>query len=66
MYLWEAWKIAGFANFHARSPRMILKYKQTEYVAVEYPPTEKIMADHRRLKKEIGEEMNELARLLGF
>lgn len=44
----------------------INKYKQTEYVAVEYPPTEKIMADLRELEMKIGEEMDELERLLGL
>ena len=44
----------------------INKYKQTEYVAVEYPPTEEIMADLRELEMKIGEEMDELERLLGL
>ena len=44
----------------------INKYKKTEYVAVEYPPTEEIMAELRRLEKEIGKEMDELERLLGL
>lgn len=34
----------------------INKYKQTEYVAVEYPSTQEIMADLRQLEKKIGEE----------
>lgn len=44
----------------------INKYKQTEYVAVEYPPTQEIMADLRELEMKIGEEMDELERLLGL
>ena len=42
----------------------INKYKKTEYVAVEYPPTEEIMAKLRELEKEIGKEMDELEELL--
>ena len=44
----------------------INKYKQIEYVAVEYPPTEKIMADLREIELKISEEMAELERLLGL
>ena len=44
----------------------INKYKQIEYVPVEYPPTEEIMADLRELEMKIGEEMDELERLLGL
>ena len=44
----------------------INKYKQREYVAVEYPPTEEIMADLREIEMKIGEEMDELERLLGL
>ena len=44
----------------------INKYKQTEYVAVEYPPTSEIMAELRDLEKKIGEEMDELEKLLGL
>ena len=42
----------------------INKYKETEYVPVEYPPTEEIMAELRELEMKIGEEMEELERLL--
>lgn len=42
----------------------INKYKKTEYVAVEYPPTEEIMAKLRELETEIGKEMDELEALL--
>lgn len=42
----------------------INKYKQTEYKAVEYPPTEEIMAELRELEKQISTEMDELERLL--
>ena len=42
----------------------INKYKETEYKPVEYPPTSEIMAELRRLEKEIGEEMSKLEELL--
>ena len=44
----------------------INKYKETEYVAVEYPPTEEIMANIRELEIQIGHEMDELEKLLGL
>ena len=42
----------------------INKYKKTEYKPVEYPPTSEIMADLRRLEKQISEDMEELESLL--
>ena len=42
----------------------INKYKKTEYKPVEYPPTSEIMADLRKLQKQIGEAMNELEKML--
>lgn len=42
----------------------INKYKETEYVAVEYPSTEEIMTDLRELEMQIGEEMEKLKKLL--
>ena len=42
----------------------INKYKQTEYVAVEYPPTSEIMSNIREIERQINEEMAELERLL--
>ena len=42
----------------------INKYKQTEYVAVEYPPTSEIMANLRKLEEQISAEMDELEKLL--
>lgn len=42
----------------------INKYKEIEYVAVEYPPTSEIMANIREIEMEIGREMEELERLL--
>ena len=42
----------------------INKYKEIEYVAVEYPPTSEIMANIREIEIEIGKEMDELERLL--
>ena len=44
----------------------INKYKKTEYVPVEYPPTLEIVAELRALEKKIGAEMDELERLLGL
>ena len=44
----------------------INKYKKTEYVAIEYPPTSQIMADIRELEMQIGEEMEKLQSLLGL
>lgn len=44
----------------------INKYKKVEYVAVEYPPTEEIMANIRELEMQIGEEMQKLEELLGL
>lgn len=44
----------------------INKYKVVEYVAVEYPPTEQIMAELRELELKIGEEMDALEKLLGL
>ncbi len=42
----------------------INKYKEVEYVKVEYPPTSEIMANIREIEMEIGKEMDELERLL--
>lgn len=42
----------------------INKYKKTEYVAVEYPPTGEIMADLDGLYKELGDVLSELGGLL--
>ena len=44
----------------------INKYKQTEYVAVEYPSTEEIMAELDELEMQIGTEMEALRNLLGL
>ena len=43
----------------------INKYKEVEYVKVEYPPTSEIMANIRDIEKQIAVEMDELERLLG-
>ena len=40
------------------------KYKEIEYVKVEYPPTSEIMANIRSLEAEISKEMDELEKLL--
>ena len=42
----------------------INKDKQTEYIAVEYPSSQEIMADLRKLEKQISEAMDELEKLL--
>lgn len=42
----------------------INKYKEVEYVAVEYPPTSEIMANIREIEKQISREMDELEKLL--
>lgn len=44
----------------------INKYKKTEYVPVEYPPTSEILAELDKIEMEIGKEMEELKRLLGI
>lgn len=44
----------------------INKYKKVEYVAVEYPPTEEIMAEIRELEMKIHDELDALERLLGL
>lgn len=42
----------------------INKYKEIEYIPIEYPPTSEIMADIRKLDLEIGEELDDLEKLL--
>ena len=42
----------------------INKYKKTEYVAVEYPPTEEIMAELESLNEQVAIEMAELKEML--
>lgn len=42
----------------------INKYKKVEYKAIEYPPTEEIMASIREIEKQIDVEMDELEKLL--
>ena len=42
----------------------INKYKQTEYVPVEYPPTSEILAELRKLEKEIAAGLEELEGML--
>ena len=42
----------------------INKYKQVEYVAVEYPPTREIIANIEAIENEIAKEMAELKKLL--
>lgn len=44
----------------------INKYKKTEYVPVEYPPTSEILAELDKIEMEIGKEMEELRALLGL
>lgn len=42
----------------------INKFKETEYVAVEYPPTEKIIANIESIEQDIAKEMKALKSLL--
>ena len=42
----------------------INKYKETEYVPVEYPPTSEILAELRKIESEITTAMNELEGML--
>ena len=42
----------------------INKYKKTEYVPVEYPPTEEIMAKIMELDAEVAKELSELQKML--
>ena len=42
----------------------INKYKEIEYVPIEYPSTLEIMTDIRELEMKIGQEMDELEKLL--
>ena len=44
----------------------INKYRQTEYRAMEYPPTSEIMAKLDELERKIGAEMDALRELLGL
>ena len=44
----------------------INKYKKIEYVQVEYPPTEEILAEIDKLNKEVEKETKELYKLLGL
>lgn len=44
----------------------INKYKEIEYVPIEYPSTEEIMTEIRELEMKIGEEMDALEKLLGL
>lgn len=44
----------------------INKYKKVEYVAIEYPSSEEIIADLDELEMQIGSEMEELKKLLGI
>ena len=42
----------------------INKYKKVEYVAVEYPSTQEILVELKRLEAEIVKEMSDLEKLL--
>ena len=44
----------------------INKYKEIEYVPVEYPSIQEIMTDLRELEMKICEEMDALEQLLGL
>jgi type I restriction enzyme M protein len=40
------------------------KYKEIEYIPVEYPPASEMMAGIRALEGQIGQDLNELKKLL--
>ena len=42
----------------------INKYKEIEYIPVEYPPTKDIMAEIRNLEEQVNQELNELEKML--
>ena len=44
----------------------INKYKKTEYVAVEYPPTKEILREIETLNMQVEAETKELRKLLGL
>ena len=44
----------------------INKYKETEYIPVEYPPTEEILAEIEKINKQVEKETTELRKLLGL
>ncbi|MBQ2987425.1 MAG: SAM-dependent DNA methyltransferase [Tyzzerella sp.] len=44
----------------------INKYKQVEYVAVEYPPTSEILANIKKIECQINKELDELGKLLNL
>lgn len=43
---------------------MFNKYKEIEYIPVEYPPTSEMIADIRALEGQIGRDLDELEKLL--
>ena len=44
----------------------INKYKETEYIPVEYPPTEEILAEIEQINKQVEKETAVLRKLLGL
>lgn len=40
------------------------KYKEVEYVPIEYPPTSEIMAELRSIEKQIIKDMDDLEKML--
>ena len=44
----------------------INKYKKTEYIPVEYPPTEEILAEIERINRQVEKETAELRNLLSL
>ena len=44
----------------------INKYKETEYIPIEYPPTEEILAEIEKINKQVEKETAELRKLLGL
>lgn len=43
---------------------MFNKYKEIEYIPVEYPPVSVMIADIRALEGQSGQDLNELKKLL--
>ena len=42
------------------------RYKEVEYVPIEYPSSQEIMTDLRELEMKIADEMDALEQLLGL
>ena len=62
--IWIRRQTGNAPTSHSWSLSRINKYKEVEYIPVEYPPTSEILADIRRIETEISKEMDELEKLL--